>query len=406
MAVFEYKALNAKGAPVGGIIDADSPADARNKLRQQGVFPTEVVESEEKIGLQSEVTASRLFRRVRPADVAVFSRQLATLLNAGLPLVPALTALIDQLEKSPMKKVVIKVRDQVNAGVSFAEALASSPRVFPPLYSNMVGAGEAAGALEVVMERLADLMEKNIKMTNRIKSIMIYPALVITLGVAVIVFLMVQVVPSIIEIFADSEAALPTPTTILIGVSGYLRSYWLVWLVALGLLFFAFRLWSRRPSGRYFVDRTKLKVPVLGSVFRKLAIVRFSRTLSTLLSSGTSLIRAFDIVKSIVNNLFVAEAIEEAKEMVKAGKSIAEPFRRSRIFPPIVVHMIAVGESSGALEQMLGKVADSYENEVETTVGALISVLEPLMIVVMGLVVGFIVISILLPIFQMSQLIG
>jgi len=406
MAVFEYKALNSKGAQVSGIIDADSPADARAKLRRQGVFPTEVVESEEKISLQSEVTVSRLFRRVKTSDVSIFSRQLATLLNAGLPLVSALTALIDQLEGNPLKKVVIKVRDQVNAGSSFAEALASHPRVFPPLYSNMVKAGEAAGALEVVMERLADLQEKNLKMVNRIKSIMIYPILVVTLGAAVIVFLLVKVVPTIIEIFADSKVALPLPTTILINVSNYLRVYWMIWLLLIGLIAFAFGLWKRGASGRYFVDRMKLKLPIIGPVFQKLAIVRFSRTLSTLLNSGTPLMKAFDIVKSIVNNLFISAAIEEAKEMVKAGKSIAEPFRRSRIFPPIVVHMIAVGESSGTLEKMLSKVADSYESEVEATVGALTSVLEPLMIVVMGLVIGFIVISILLPIFQMSQIIA
>jgi len=270
----------------------------------------------------------------------------------------------------------------------------------------MVKAGEAAGALEVVMERLADLQEKNLKMVNRIKSIMIYPILVVTLGAAVIVFLLVKVVPTIIEIFADSKVALPLPTTILINVSNYLRVYWMIWLLLIGLIAFAFGLWKRGASGRYFVDRMKLKLPIIGPVFQKLAIVRFSRTLSTLLNSGTPLMKAFDIVKSIVNNLFISAAIEEAKEMVKAGKSIAEPFRRSRIFPPIVVHMIAVGESSGTLEKMLSKVADSYESEVEATVGALTSVLEPLMIVVMGLVIGFIVISILLPIFQMSQIIA
>jgi len=405
MAVFEYKALSAKGTELAGIIDADTPADARNKLRKRGVFPTDVVESEEKIGLQSEVTVSRLLRRVKTSDVAIFTRQLATLITAGLPLISALTALIEQLEKSPLKKVVIKVRDQINAGSTFADALAQHPRVFSPLYINMVKAGESAGALEVVLERLADLAEKSLKLRNRVRSIMVYPALVVVIGVLVVMFLLVKVVPSIIDIFAESRQALPLPTVVLINTSSFLRNYWWgIVLVLIGLyLLFAF--WKKGTRGRHIVDSLKLHLPIFGNLIRKMSIVRFSQTLAILLSSGVPLLKSLDIVRKIVNNLVIGDAIEDAKVAIRAGKSVAEPFRKSRIFPPMVIHMITVGETSASLEDMLFKVAQAYEDEVETAVGVLTSVLEPLMILVMGGVVGFIVVSILLPIFQMSQLI-
>ena len=403
MAVFEYKALNAQGGQVSGIIDADTPADARSKLRRRGKFPTEIKESEDQVGLQSEVTVSRLLQRVKAADVAIFTRQLATLIDAGLPLVKSLTALIEQLERSPLKRMIIKVRDDVNAGMAFADALDRYPRVFSGLYVNMIRAGEAAGALEVVLERLADLLEKNVKMINKVRSIMIYPIVVAVIGVSVVTFLLVKVVPTIISVFAETQQALPLPTVILLTISGVIRNYW--WGIASILigLYLLFAFWKKTRTGRYWVDRIKLRLPLVGILIRKMAVVRFSRTLSTLLASGTPLLKSLDIVKNIVGNEVIAGAIEESRKAIKAGQSISEPFRKSRVFPPIVVHMIAVGETSGSLEKMLSKVADAYEDEVETTVSALTSVLEPIMIVLMGGVVGFIVISILLPIFQMSQ---
>ena len=405
MAVFEYKALNSKGDQLTGIIDADTPADARSKLRKQGIFPIEVVESEEKIKLKSELTFTRLFSRVKAADVAIFTRQLATLVNAGLPLVNALTALIEQLEKSPLKRVVIKVRDQVNAGSSFADALSFYPKVFSPLYVNMIKAGESAGALEIVLGRLADLAEKNLKLRNRIRSIMVYPILVAFLSVAVVMFLLVKVVPTIITIFTESRQALPLPTIILINISAFLRGYWWGILLILVGLYLLYSFWKKGRRGRYLIDRLKLNFPLFGILVRKMAIVRFSRTLSILLSSGVPLLKSLGIVRNIVDNVAIGGSIEEAQVAIRGGKSIADPFRKSGLFPPMVIHMIMVGETSGSLEDMLIKVAQAYEDEVETTVSALTSVLEPVMILVMGLVVGFIVISILLPIFQMSQVI-
>ncbi len=406
MPVFDYKALNAKGEQASGIIDADSATDARSKLRRRGLYPTEVTESEEKIDLRSDQAISRLFHRVKAGDVAVFTRQTATLLSSGLQLVQALNALIDQLEKSPLKRVIIKVRDQVNAGHSFADSLKSFPRVFPPLYTNMIAAGEAAGALDVVLERLADLTEKNVKMRNHIRSVMVYPLLVGLIGVAVIIFLLVQVVPTITSIFTETQQALPLPTVVLLNISDFMRGYWWALILILVGLYLLFNFWKNGRRGRRVIDRIKLRLPLFGPLVRKIAVVRFSRTLATLISSGAPLIDSLRIVSAIVNNTVIAGSIEKAMEAIRAGQSIAGPFRRSRVFPPIVVHMIAIGEASGSLEPMLEKIAQSYEDEVESTVSALTSLLEPIMIVLMGVVVGYIVVSILLPIFQMSQVLA
>jgi len=406
MPVFDYKALTASGEQVTGIIDADSLADARSKLRQKRVFPTEVTESYEKVDLRSDQAISRIFHRIKPMDVSVFTRQMATLLGSGLQLVQGLNALIDQLEKSPLKRVIIGVRDDVNAGKSFADALRRFPRVFPPLYINMIQAGEAAGALDLVLERLADLTEKNVKMRNHIRSVMVYPALVACIGVVMVVFLLVKVVPTITDIFAETKQALPLPTVILLNVSDFLRSYWWVIIFITAGLYFLFTAWKKGPKGRLILDRLKLRLPLVGPLIRKISVVRFSRTLSTLLSSGAPLLGSMEIVKNIVNNTSIANSIEEAIEAIRAGQSVAGPFRKSRVFPPIVVHMISIGEASGALEPMLDKIAQSYEDEVESSVSAMTSLLEPIMIVVMGVVVGYIVLSILLPIFQMSDAIA
>lgn len=406
MPVFDYKALNSRGEQAAGIIDADSAAAARSKLRRQGLFPTEVTEAEEKIDLRSDQAISRIFHRVKAGEVAIFTRQTATLLAAGLQLIQALNALIDQLEKSALKRVIIKVRDQVNAGKSFGESLKAFPRIFPPLYTNMIEAGEAAGALDVVLERLAELTEKNVKMRNHIRSVMVYPLLVGLIGVAVIVFLLVNVVPTITSIFAETQQALPLPTVILLSISDFMRGYWWALILIAAGLYFLFNFWKNGHRGRMVIDRLKLRLPLFGPLVRKIAVVRFSRTLATLVSSGAPLIESLRIVGSIVNNTVIARAIGDAIEAIRAGQSIAGPFRKSRVFPPIVVHMIAIGEASGSLEPMLEKIAQSYEDEVETTVSALTSLLEPIMIVIMGVVVGYIVLSILLPIFQMSQVLA
>jgi len=328
MAVFEYKALDKKGVQITGIIDADTPADARIKLRRQKLFPTAINQSDEKLGLQSDVNVSRLFGRIKANEISIFTRQLSTLLGAGMPLVPSLTALIEQFEGSPLKMVVIKVRDMVNAGSTFADALSAHPKVFSPLYANMVRAGETAGVLESVLVRLAELSEKNIQLRSRVRGAMLYPVVVLLVGVLVVTFLLIKVVPTIITLFEDSEKALPLPTAILINISEGIRSYWWVILICLVGIYLLYKAWVKGKRARYLVDRWKLRMPIFGPINRKMTVVRFARTLGIMLSSGTPLLTSFDIVRGIVNNEAVGEAIEEAKEAVRAGKSIADPFRR------------------------------------------------------------------------------
>jgi len=404
MAVFEYKALTRRGATETGIIDADTPADARGKLRRQHLFPTEIKLSEEKMSIQSDVNVSRMLGRVRVGDVSLFTRQLSTLLAAGMPLVPSLTALIEQFEGNPLKRIIIKVRDQVNAGSTFADALTLHPKIFSPLYTNMIRAGETAGALESVLARLADLSERNVRLRSKVRGALMYPVVVMLVAALVVVFLLIKVVPTIIFLFEDSEKALPLPTVFLINLSNLIRTYWWAVILALAGLYGLFRAWLKGKRGRYLFDRWKLNVPIFGPLIRKMTVVRFARTLGIMISSGTPLLPSFDIVKEVVNNRAVSEAIEEAKEAVRAGRSIADPFRRSKVFPPIVVHMISVGESSASLEDMLFKMAQAYEEEVESAVGVLSTLLEPIMLLLMGVVVAFIVISILLPIIEMSDI--
>ena len=270
----------------------------------------------------------------------------------------------------------------------------------------MIQAGETAGALDVVLERLADLTEKSVKMRNKIRAIMVYPVVLAVIGAGVVVFLLLKVVPTIISIFSETAQSLPLPTQILLRASAFFRDFWWGILLALAGILILFNLWRRSARGAYLFDSLKLRMPLVGILVRKVAVVRFSRTLATLLASGTPLLKSLEIVKNIVANLPLAAAIDQARESVKAGRPLAEPFAKAKIFPPIVVHMIAVGETSGSLEAMLYKVASSYEDEVETTVSALTSVLEPIMILFLAFVVGFVVISILLPIFQMSQIIS
>ena len=406
MPVYEYKALTTAGKTVSGIIDADSDKDARAKLRKRNIYPTDLKVSEEGISLKSDVTLSKLFRRVTPRDLAVTTRQLATLLNAGIPVVQALTAIIDQLEASPLRKIMIQVKESVNSGSTFADGLSHHPKVFSELYVNMVRAGESAGALELILVRLADYNEKSLALRNRVKSALVYPVAMGVMGTLVVIFLMWKIVPNIITIFVEIEQSLPAPTRALIAISDFMGSYW--WTVLLGgvVLYVLKRRIAGTIRGRKILDTMKLRAPLFGPMIKKMAVSRFTRTLATLTASGIPILRALEIVRNVVNNAVLADAVDKAKEAVRHGDSIADPLRRSGVFPPIVIHMVAIGEASGKLEEMLTSVAESYDSEVETAVAGLTALIEPVMIIVMGLVVGFIVLSIMLPIFQMNMAIG
>ena len=408
MPVFEYKALTAGGKAVQGLKEADSPKTLRATLRRDGVFLTEVIgEAQAKAIEKRDVNVRRfLLGRIGARDLAVTTRQLAVLAHAGIPLVEALTALVDQVEHERLKRVLGDVKQRVNEGASLADALAVHPKVFSTLYVNMIRAGESSGALEIVLVRLADFTEGQARLRSKLTGTMAYPVAMMVIGSAIMGVLFTVVVPKITQIFENTDAVLPWYTRVTIGVSSFAASYWWAILLGLGLAGYGFMRWRATTAGRARWDLFKLRAPIVGSIVRQVAIGRFARTLSTLLKSGVPLLTALDIVKNILGNVRLAAVVDEARDAIREGESIAAPLKRSGEFPPLVYHMVAIGERSGALEEMLGNVADAYEDQVDTTISALTSLLEPLMIVAMGVVVGFIVFSVLMPILQINNLAG
>lgn len=400
MPVFEYKGVDAKGKNTSGIVDAENEKAARLKLRKTGVFPTSIKLE----GGAKGVSQAQFFNSVKTQDIAQMTRQLATLMGANIPLVEALAALTDQIEHPGLRKTISQIKDKVVEGRRIADAMKAYPDTFNDLYISMMQAGEAAGSLETVLKRLADFTEYQAKLTAKVKGAMMYPIIMASVGMGLMTYLLVSVVPKIVTIFEQSKATLPLPTQVLMAVSSFAQSYWYLVFMAMGGLFYLFKRYKQTPAGRYRIDGLSLKAPVFGPLFRKIAISRFTRTLATLLQSGVQLLQALDIVKNVVDNKVLSEAIESTQASVKEGESIAEPLKRSGQFPPIVIHMITVGEKTGALETMLEKVADSFDTEVDTTVSSLTTLLEPLMVVVMGGIVALIVLSILLPILKMSEL--
>ncbi|MDP2896228.1 MAG: type II secretion system inner membrane protein GspF [bacterium] len=407
MPVYQYKALDASGKALSGIVDADSAKEARQKLRMQSLYTTSIAEAEKEVTLSSEVQVRKVLRRIKRKDISTATRQLATLLRSGMPVVQSFSAIIEQLEGQPLQKVMLEIREKVNSGSTFADALADHPKLFSTLYVGMVRAGESAGALETILQRLAEYLEKTDKQRNRIRSIMAYPIVMLFVGGAVLTFLMTYVVPTLIKLFTEMNRDLPLPTQILIAISSFVRSYKMLILIG-GIVaaFVAFKRYIRTEAGRLRYDAFRLRIPVLGTLVRKSCMVRFARTLGTLVAGGVPLLQALVIVRDIVGNTVIGKALDDAKDNIARGQTIADPLKNSGHFPPIVTHMVAVGEASGNLEEMLFNVADAYEDEVETAISSLTSLLEPMIIVVMGVIVGFIVLSVLLPIFDMNKLAG
>jgi len=411
MPVFEYTGLTEAGKNVRGIRDAESSKVLRQILRKDGVYLTDAraaeagaVAGEEKTGLGREVDVGAMlgFTGVSSQDLAIATRQLATLIAAGIPLVEALTALVDQVEQPRLKRIMGAVKQKVNEGSSLADALGEHPKVFSALYVNMIRAGESSGALDVVLVRLADLTESQAQLRNKIIGAMLYPAIMVVVGIAIVGILFVVVIPKVTKIFEDMNVALPWTTRLLIAVSSFARDYWYALLVGVPLAAWGLRRWIKTPQGRDWWDAKQLKLPIFGELVRMLALGRFAKTLATLLSSGVPLLTALDIVKNIVHNSLLARVIEDARDAIREGESIAAPLKRSGEFPPLVHHMIAIGEKSGQLEEMLQNVARSYDAQVDMRVSALTSLLEPVMIVGMGVGVAFIVFSILMPIMQLN----
>jgi general secretion pathway protein F len=404
MPVYEYHGLSAEGKKVRGIIDAASPRMARTKLRSMEIFPVDLREELHRPQVGEEPLA-KFFQRVRPQDVSIVTRQLSTLLGAGTPLVSAMDAIIEQTDNHALKKVIAQIREEIKEGRSFADALEAHRKVFSDLYVNMIRAGEESGALEGILLRLADFTENQILLKNRIRAALAYPLIMTIIGAGVMIFLLTFVIPTVTQVFQEMGRTLPLPTRILMAVSGLFRGYWWGIIIGVILLMVGIKKYLQSPKGALRWDGIKLRLPLFGGIILRGSVARFARTLATLLQGGLPILNSLEIVKTVVNNQLLAQAIEETKVEVREGGDIAPALKRSGLFPAIVTHMIATGEASGDLEEMLVKVADAYEAEVETKVTALTSILEPVIILAMGLVVGFIVISILLPIFEMNQLV-
>jgi len=407
MPVFEYKALDVKGKTASGIIDSDSAVAARQKLRSGGIFPVSVMKVDDTPTKKESGTSPlwRPFRRVRAYEVSMMTRQLSTLVGASFPLVSAIDALIPSTKSHTLKKYLARIKDSIVEGNSFARALSLYPGIFPPLYINMVRAGETSGTLEIVLERLAEITEKQQALKNKIQSALVYPILMLFIGSGVLFFLLVYIVPSITSIFADMNQVLPAPTRLLIAISNIFKSYWWVLLIIISAAALAIQRAKKTKKGRYLFDKILLSMPGLSLLTKKLAIARFSRTLGSLLENGVSMLPALEIAKNTADNVLISENVEEAAEEVGKGQALATALAAKNIFPHLSIQMIQVGEQSGKLEEMLNKVADVFENEVESSVMRMTAMLEPLMILVMGVIVGFIVLSICLPIFEMNQLV-
>jgi general secretion pathway protein F len=408
MPVYAYKGVTRAGKAAKGFLDAESPRIARSRLRRDGVVITEI--SEQGSTTVVEATSRRrfelpVFQRIAPLDLALVTRQAATLIGSGIPLVQGLHALSEQAENPRLKSVLGRVRDQVNQGASFADALSQTSN-FPPLYVNMVRAGEAGGALESVLERLADYLESQVRLRNKVSSILIYPSVMFGFALLVVGVLVTVVLPQITDLLTSMNQELPIYTRAIIGVSDFARDWWWAVLVAGVATALGLRAAIQTEPGRAVYDRALLRLPVVGKTVRMLAISRFSRTLSTLLAGGLPIVRALDTARDVTNNVVLGAAIEASRHSITEGASIAGPLRASGEFPPMVTHMIEVGERSGELEAMLAKVADTYEEQVETTVTRLTALLEPFLILLMVGIVLVIILATLVPLLQVTTSLG
>ena len=402
MPVFEYTALNAQGKKTKGLIDSENVRVARQKLRSQSIFPTDIRESAEAARAPSrDLTRFFASNKVALKDLALATRQLATLVGAGLPLVSALQALAEQTESAVMKRIVVDIREKVEGGESLAKSLGAFPKAFPRLYINMVASGEASGTLDTVLSNLADYLESQAALRRKVISSLVYPILMLCVCVAVVIILLVVVIPPIVSIFEKQHAVLPTPTRVMIAISYFIIHYW--WLVVAGVAILVswLRWYYAQPSGRFKFDRVMLKAPIFGPIFVKVTTARVARTLGALLASGVGLLTAIDIARNIISNVHVIKALEDARDGVREGRSLAKELQKSQIFPTMLYHMVAIGEKSGELEDMLQKAGRTYESEVNSILSGLTSLLEPVMLIIVGVVVLVIMLSVFLPMTNM-----
>ena len=414
MPVFAFEAVDASGRKVRDEVNANSKDDAIKSIRSKGLRPTRVAQKPGGGG-KSPAPAKKkgkgkrgiaLFDSVKPAQIVTFTTQLSTLQDAGLPIVRSLKILGEQQKPGKFRDQLEAVSEEVEQGSTFSEALAKHPKSFDKLYVSMVKAGEAGGVLDVILRRLAEFMEKSQKLRKKVKGAMIYPAAVISVAVVILIVIMVFVVPAFKKMFADIGKELPLPTQILLGLSNAIKDYWyLLVFVPLGI-WLVFKLIARSEKGKVAIDMFKLRVPVFGTIIKKSAVARFCRTLGTLIASGVPILEALRIVKDAIPNVVIQRAIEDVHGSIREGDTIADPLRASGIFDELLVNMIDVGEETGELDKMLMKIADNYEADVDVAVEGMSSLLEPLLIVGMGLAVGFIVVALFLPLVSIIQNVG
>lgn len=408
MANFEYIALDAKGTETTGTIKANDEADAIGQLRKSGLYPTQVVPAG-KGGVSSSAKkrakksqkgkGTKVGGRVKGKILMIFTRQLATLVDAGLPLLRGLSVLGKQEKNRVMAGTINHLADSVAGGSTFSESLGQHPKIFDKLYVNMVKAGELGGVLELVLVRLAEYQEKAQKLKNRIVAAMVYPIIVIVIAVGILVFLMAVIVPRFEKIFAEmlGDKPLPPITQVVIAISRWVQEQFVLVLVLLAVFYAGWKVFSMTKAGRLIIDRMKLRMPVFGPVQLKSAISRFTRTLGTLVTSGVPILQALNITRDTAGNVIVANAVDKIHEAVREGESVVAPLEASKIFPPMVISMVDVGEETGQLPDMLLKIADVYDDEVDNAVDAMTSMIEPIMIVFLAVIVGTIVIALFMP---------
>jgi general secretion pathway protein F len=403
--VFAYRGLASNGRAVNGVIDADSPRNARGKLRELGIFPTELNEGEAASPSRSlRQWLPVIGRRIPTTELALLTRQLSALLGAGVQLVDALGALSEQSARTATKTILSQVRESVREGSSLADALAAYGDVFSELYVGMVRAGEAAGALEAVLDRLAEYSERQSEFVGKVRGALTYPIIMMAVGALIMGFLVTYVVPQVATIFQQQHAVLPLMTRVLISTSNLLTGYWLVLLIIMVAIVAGVAGALSTEVGRRTYDRWLLRVPYIGPTVIRVICARFARTLATLLESGVQLLPSLTAVNRVVTNRLLADAVEQSRDSIREGHGMGQTLERSGLFPPLLVEMIKVGERSGDLEQMLERVADNYEREVEASLRQMTTVLEPLMTLVMAAVILFMMLAVLLPIFQLNQL--
>ena len=403
MALFEYSGLNSQGRKVNGKIDGSGRKAVTQKLSQQGIFLTNLAEINAANGNQKKARRFNLRQRVSPADLAGATRQLGTLLGAGIPLDEVLGTVADQTDQSLLSSTFLSIREEVMEGTPFHKALASQRNVFPDLFINMIQVGESSGTLDQVLHRLADFLDDQARIRSRIQAALAYPVLMTIVGIGVLIFLFIFVVPKITTMLVEMGQALPWPTQFLIELSSFLGNWWWLLLALCVFMILMVRRYAATKKGRYKLDQISLRVPMYGRLSLTIATAWFARTLGTLLHSGIPLLRALDITKALLKNRVLYQAVDNAQKDVQEGGSLAKSLKASNAFPPMLAQITAAGEKSGQLEPMLFRLADTYEHQTELAITGLLSLLEPILILIMGTVVGFVVLAILLPIFEASQ---